>query len=68
MANLIKAPTATVQTQGNECIIKLEISLNVNVNGQEQKQELQLESNKEIDWVLPDFDSSSKLKFGKENT
>lgn len=68
MGNLIKAPTATVVSQGNECVIKLEVSFNINVTGQGQKEQKPELESKEIDWVMPEFDSSNKLKFGKENT
>jgi hypothetical protein len=67
MAYLIKAP---ISTQGNECIIHLEISLNVNVNGQEQKPGQVLEEKKEEEhnWPMPEFDSSNKINFGKEKS
>jgi hypothetical protein len=67
MSNLIKAPTAIVKTNNNECVIRLEIALNINVNGQQQKPEIKEEESKEKDdWYIPDFNSSTKLNFGKE--
>ena len=57
----------TAETKAGECKILIEIQLDINLNdGNVVVKAVPLVEDEKVDWAVPDFSVSSKLKFGKE--
>lgn len=71
MSALYKAPIVKVETKNGEIQMSITLDINLNLTGADvqkliQKQETNTENKKnEIEWEIPDFQSSEKINFGK---
>jgi hypothetical protein len=75
MAHLIKPGDIKVITKNNELFVNIALELNIKLDGNitslnvEASGSAPFESKKEedkVNWAIPDFGSTNKLKFGKE--
>lgn len=72
MAQLIQPSNVKVLTKDGEITVSVQIDLNINLNQQgitfqDGKTIVQQAAKKDDDvaWVIPDFGTSEKIKFGK---
>jgi len=70
MPQLIKPHEVKVVTQQGECTVSIVLELNINLNAeglQVAARTVSAETPQEdkVEWAIPDFPSSKKIKFGK---
>jgi hypothetical protein len=71
MADLIKHPTKVeVLTKDGECHLHITLDLNINLNSLEVgvKAKPVDEDEEKVNFEIPKFDCSKKIKFGKKET
>jgi hypothetical protein len=75
MAHLIKPGDVKVVSKNNEILVNISLELNVkldgnvtnlNIAGEVPVSNLQKKQEDKVNWEIPDFSSSNKIKFGKE--
>jgi hypothetical protein len=76
MAQLIKPGDIKVVTKNNEILVNIALELNIKLDGSVTNlnvgvsdvpiSALQKKEEDKVNWAIPDFSSSNKIKFGKE--
>jgi len=76
MGNLIKPGEIKIVTKNNELLVNIALELNIkldgsvtnlNLGGSEISGMVAKKEDDKVEWAIPDFAPSNKLKFGKEN-
>jgi len=73
MVRLLKPVKTEIVTKEGEATVKIELDLNININSdglrimakESMANKRDLEED-EINWTVPDFGGSEKIKFGKK--
>ena len=77
MVRLLKPVKTSIITKEGEAIVKIELDLNVNITTDglqvtvkdtttSGSSKVSLEEDDDINWAVPDFGGSEKIKFGKK--
>jgi len=76
VASLIKPGSVKILTKDGEIQVSLTLDININLNseninfesknGEENSIKEEIKIKEKIDWVIPEFDGSSKIDFGKK--
>jgi hypothetical protein len=74
MPSKIKPTTIkNIYTQNGECKIEISLEIDINVNsdgvnvGVTPKTQSESPQEEKVDWAIPDFGNSPKIKFGKNS-
>ena len=77
MANLIKPGEIKLITKNNEVFVNISLELNIKLDGSVTNLNLDTNSKEvsslikkedDVNWAIPDFAPSNKIKFGKETS
>ena len=80
MAHLITPGEVKVISKNNEILVNISLDLNIKLDGNITNlnlgtgdlpistSALQKEEDDKVNWAIPDFSSSNKIKFGKEES
>lgn len=61
MADFINSPKVTLVSENNECKLHIVLDININSNSIDVKAK-----EEKTEWIIPEFNSGEKIKFGKK--